>query len=595
MRYCIEIKYFFLLVLFLSISVLGNAQKDTIKDRIQIINADFLNVDRFNGKEIQYLYTDIIVLHKKTYLFCDSAIIEGNKMRAWSHVRIVEGDSLQIYCDTLNYNGDLLQAECIGNVVLRHHDRQLFTPKLDYDLKKRIASYYSGGQLASNTTHLTSKRGYYYAKQEQAYFKDSVNVILENNMNLQSDSLVFDAKNQKVIFTGPTNIQENEMSIYTEDGYHDVVNQHSYFNRAPHYTKGSQKADAQTIQFFNQENVVTLKTDAWVRDSLQEAKGDSIYINNATDWIHIIGHGFYKDKDRELRGEHITYNKKSKSLQVSGRTTVNEGKSVITADQLIYSGDNDLGTAFGHVVYEDTSSGFSIICDTFYYNKKDERYIPIGNKKYIASPFDNDTLYMTADSLIAETRYEVADTFKVLLAFKHVKMWSKKMQGLCDSLFFDSRDSVFRLYYDPVMWSDTSQFSGDTIFMYLKNKALDQIHINQKAFIINDSQVGLTNQVKGRNIVSFFVDKKLNHVNVDGNAESVYFIQDESNAYIGANIIQCSQMKIVFNDAEKIDKIHFYTKPEGKMVPVKDGKLKFLDGFENRSNTKPTSLQDILK
>ncbi|MGB5030609.1 MAG: hypothetical protein WBO76_00775, partial [Saprospiraceae bacterium] len=68
MRYCIEIKYFFLLVLFLSISVLGNAQKDTIKDRIQIINADFLNVDRFNGKEIQYLYTDIIVLHKKTYL-----------------------------------------------------------------------------------------------------------------------------------------------------------------------------------------------------------------------------------------------------------------------------------------------------------------------------------------------------------------------------------------------------------------------------------------------------------------------------------------------------------------------------------------------
>lgn len=169
------------------------------------------------------------------------------------------------------------------------------------------------------------------------------------------------------------------------------------------------------------------------------------------------------------------------------------------------------------------------------------------------------------------------------------------MQGLCDSLFFDSRDSVFRLYYDPVMWSDTSQFSGDTIFMYLKNKALDQIHINQKAFIINDSQVGLTNQVKGRNIVSFFVDKKINHVDVDGNAESVYFIQDESNAYIGANIIQCSQMKIVFNDAEKIDKIHFYTKPEGKMVPVKDGKLKFLDGFKNRSNIKPTSLQDILK
>ena len=55
MRYCFEFKYYFLFVLFLGISTIGYAQKDTIKDRIQIINADFLNVDRFNGKEIQYL------------------------------------------------------------------------------------------------------------------------------------------------------------------------------------------------------------------------------------------------------------------------------------------------------------------------------------------------------------------------------------------------------------------------------------------------------------------------------------------------------------------------------------------------------------
>jgi hypothetical protein len=56
----------------------------------------------------------------------------------------VEGDSLQIFGDTLYYDGQKLQADFINNIVLRHKDRQLFTSALHYDLKKRIASYTTG-------------------------------------------------------------------------------------------------------------------------------------------------------------------------------------------------------------------------------------------------------------------------------------------------------------------------------------------------------------------------------------------------------------------------------------------------------------------
>ncbi|MFZ1514378.1 MAG: OstA-like protein, partial [Saprospiraceae bacterium] len=512
-----------LLVLVFLISTLGLssslfAQKDTAKNSVYVIHSEFLRFERFDGREIQYLSQDIAVLHKKTYLFCDSAVIEGQRVLAIGHVRIVEGDSLQIFGDTLYYDGLKLQADFINNIVLRHKDRQLFTSALHYDLKKRIASYTTGGLLSSGNTQLESNRGYYHAKQEMAFFKDSVNVILQDSMNLQADSLVFDAKKNHVVFTGPTDIKQKDMNIYAEDGYYDINRQRSYFWQNPVYRKSSQSADAENIEFRAQENVIILTRNAWIRDSIQQAKGDSIYIDQATDMVYIYGNGWYQDKDRSLKGESIVYNKRTKSLQVQGRTQVFEGKQIITANKIIYSGDKDLGEAFGDVILRDTQSGFEIHCDTFQYNKKDKLLIPIGKRKYISTPVDNDTLYMTADSLMSQQISENGDTFNIMRAFYHVKIWGNKMQGLCDSLFFDGRDSVFRMMYNPVLWADTTQFIGDTILLYLRNKALHQIHLIQKAFVLTESVTNLSNQMKGRYITAFFANKRMDYLTAQGNA-----------------------------------------------------------------------------
>lgn len=86
----------------------------------------------------------------------------------------------------------------------------------------------------------------------------------------------------------------------------------------------------------------------------------------------------------------------------------------------------------------------------------------------------------------------------------------------------------------------------------------------------------------------------MDYLTVQGNAESVYFIQDDDKAYIGTNYIKSSSMKMVFNEQRKIDKIHFYTKPEGNMLPLNSGKTKLLDGYISRTKEKPTSLEEIL-
>lgn len=574
--------------------VYGQQKSDSLRNSVHVIHAELMHFERIDGREIQYLSKDIAVFHKKTYLFCDSAIIDGQTVIAIGHVRIVEGDSLQIFGDTLHYDGRLLKSKFINNVVLVHRDRQLFTSELEYDLKKRIAFYQTGGQLSSNTTQLKSRSAYYHAKDERAYFKDSVNVILDQNMNLQSDSLIFDAKSNQVIFTGPTNILQDQMKMYTEEGYHDISSKKSVFSNSPHYQKADQLANADKIVSLHSENQIILTGNAWVRDSVQEARGDSIVIDNQKDLVKIFGHGSYSDKDRSMKGDELFYNRKTKSLQVAGRTEVTEGTQLISADRIQYSGDEDYGKAFGSVILRDTQSGFEIHSDSFYYNKNDKTLIPVGQRKYISTPIDNDTLYLTADSLISFRKPDGADTFQVMNAYYHVRIWSKKFQARCDSLFFDGRDSVFKLHDVPVMWSDSSQFTADTILVYLKNKKMDQIHLQNNAFVITESVTGLNNQMKGRYILSQFEKSKIHHLDVKGNAESHYFIQDDIKGYIGANYIRCSSMRVYFGESQKVNTIHFYTKPEGNMIPVDQGKDKRLDGYFSRSSERPQSLEAIL-
>ncbi|MEO6191211.1 MAG: OstA-like protein, partial [Saprospiraceae bacterium] len=570
-------------------------QKDTIKDKIHVVHADLLNFEKVGDLEYQYLRQEVIIKHKKTYLFCDSAVILGLRVRAVGHVRIVEGDSLQIFGDTLNYDGKKLTAELINNVILNHHDKHLFTNKLYYDLKKRLASYNSGGLLVTNNTRMKSNKAYYFAKSEQAFFKDSVNILLENGMNVQSDTIEFDSKTNQVIFLAPTNITKENYNIYCEKGYYNVDKKYAYFDQYPTYQNKDQNAEAKLITNDEANQITTLIKDAKIRDSLSEAKGDTITINDLSHMVEIYGHGQYKDKDRTIEGSRISYNRLNKSLNVVGRTQLKEGNQLISAEKIEYNGTNDLGYAYGNVVVKDTQSGWEIHSDTFNYNKHEKRFIPIGSRKYIATPLDNDTLYLTAEELISEQKFEGKDTFQVLIANRDVRIWSKRIQGLCDSLYYNGRDSVFSMYRNPVMWSDTTQFSGDTIFLFMKNKSMDNIHLVKKAFILSESETQLYNQIKGRDIFAYFKEKRIHYSDIFGNAETIYFVQEENKAVIGMNYIQCSQMKIDFDDAEKIDIIHFYNNPTGNLIPTLTGKDKRLDGFLSRQLEKPKLFSDLFK
>lgn len=574
-----------------------SGQQDSLYSKVQVIHADLFRFERIGPKEIQYLSRDVLVRHKSTYLMCDSAVIEGNKVIALGHVRIVEGDSLQIFSDSLHYDGDLRLAHLHRKVVLKHKDQQLFTDILEYDLKTRVAHYNSGGLLLSEEAKLKSRSAYYYAETGDTYFKDSVIVLMKEGLNLYSDTLLYKTRIYTVEFKGPTLIEQDSLQIFCDEGYYKIEEQKSYFGNYPKYKKGAQVAEAKDIYYESKFNRITLVKNAHIKDDSQEATADSIVIDDITGEVLLFKNAHYVEGERELKGEQIAYNRKTKSLQVKGNPRVTESGREIVSQLIKYDGHTDMGVAIGHVVVSDTAEGYSIVCDTFYYGKKEKSFKAIGvlHRAYIANAFEEDSLFLSADHLESAQKTIKEDSIQIMTAKGRVLIWSQSLSASCDSLYYTTLDSSFHLFGEPVMWSDSAQLSGDTIRLQLAHKKLSDVFLSPPAFIINRDNDYFNNQVKGKEIIGHFEESRIRYMTVDGNAESVYFLKDDDKGYIGTNFIQCSNMKLFFNEEKKIDFIDFFNKPKGIIMPLSEGRSKFLEGYFPRYDEQPMSLEEIIQ
>jgi lipopolysaccharide export system protein LptA len=164
------------------------------------------------------------------------------------------------------------------------------------------------------------------------------------------------------------------------------------------------------------------------------------------------------------------------------------------------------------------------------------------------------------------------DTVKtrVIKAYHNVKVYKSNMQAVADSLFYTAADSTLRWYGKPILWSQGSQQTGDTIFLRLKNNKLNTLQIIQNAFVVNvNADSAKFNQVKGKVITGFFTNGELSNLFVDGNAESVYYNRNKDSVYVEMNQTVSSRIKVLFKNKE-VTKILAIRDPEGVRTPMEE-------------------------
>ena len=145
---------YLIFLFFIVVSFTAWAQKVT---RVELIQSDsFIGLKR-NGENTNKVIRPIFKQDNAT-LTCDSAYfyLEKNSFEAFGHVHINQADTINIYSDLLNYDGNTKLAILSNNVKLTDNDAILTTNNFDYNLGTKIGRYYNGGKIVNDKNEQTT-------------------------------------------------------------------------------------------------------------------------------------------------------------------------------------------------------------------------------------------------------------------------------------------------------------------------------------------------------------------------------------------------------------------------------------------------------
>lgn len=648
------------------------------KSTVNLISSQRSQGVKRNGADVIKVYNGVFQ-QDYSILRSDSAYFypQINAFDAFGHVNIQQGDTLNIYSDKLNYNGNTHVALLTDNVRMVDKDATLTTNFLTYNTATRIATYTGGGKLVNKDNVLTSTNGYYFARSRDAYFRYNV-VLTTVDAVIKNDTLRYNTGTRIAYFYGPTHVygKKNKDTLYTENGTYNTVNEQAVLIKNNEYTQGTKslKGDSlfydrvkgygravKHVVFNDNEQKITLNGD--LGTYFQKGEITSVTRNP---WVTIVTEQKDSAKTDSAIAKPVENNKtngkkpakpvvgaKVPPVQMAANTKpvkqsaadslklkLKDTTSTIKRDTMYWVADTLktwVTTVKDFKIYQEKKRQESMIDTSAAARakrlalKKPSKFLSITAPKILpdttylhpdffgppkkqaphparpltkggkAAPADTvyrvrsgiDSVYMSHNVVLDDTA-----RIRVLIGHHNSKIFKSDFQAVADSIFYSSADSVVRCYVKPMMWSQGSQLSGDTVYLQLRNKKLDNMDIFPRAFVVNveKNDTAYFNQVSGKKMKGFFKDSKMSRLFVDGNAETIYFSKD-STGNKPPDMLRAltSRMRVNFKD-NKVQNILFLVKPEKRGGPVKKFKEDelLLRNFIWKPRLRPESKEQII-
>lgn len=439
-----------------------------------------------------------------------------------------------MYCDSAYWYGNRNFLEAFSRVHLVQGDSiDLYGDYLTYDDNTRLA------QISGNVR------------------------LVGRNTELVTTELEFNVGTSTAYYTKHADIKSGENKLKSEKGYYYSRSETYYFEDSVVLENPDYTIYSDTLRYVTPTKVAYFYGPT-------EIIGDSSYIYCEDGW----------------------YNTETDVSMLKQRALVQNKNQSIRGDSLYYERNTGIGVGYYNIELFDAEQNIILRGDRALINQQEDSALLTQNALFIYITGELDSVFVHADTLRA-----MPDSlgFRQLKAYYGVKMYKSDLQGVCDSLYYSTRDSILRLYYEPVLWSGENQLSAKYIEIWTKNREVEQMHMQQLAFMINQEDSGKFNQIKGKSMVGYFRNNEAYKIDVKGNGQTVYYAKDKEDL-IGVNVATSSNLSIYLKD-NKPDDIRFYVKPSGTTYPLDIAPKEelILKDFKWLIDKRPRSKSDLFK
>jgi lipopolysaccharide export system protein LptA len=477
-----------------------------------------------------------------------------------------------------------------GTVKMRQGTALFFCDSCVINNAKNIFEAWGNVRIIdADTATVTSNHLRYLTDKKLAYFDGNVKMT-DGHATLTTPDLEYN--------------METNIGTYTHGG--KVVNKNTVLTSK----EGYYYADLKDVYF---------KNDVLLKDPAYTITTDSLLYNSETRSTRFISFTRIKDSSgRVIETYEGYYNQSTGKAEFGRRPTIVDGDITVRGDNVSTDDSTHITAVSGNAIIHNAKDSTTILAGVIMRNALTDAILAT-RKPLMILKQGNDSIYVKADTLFSARLTDkfgnkdsiIVDSIKGTKVAKfnekdssnryfegigHVRIFNDSLQAASDSMFYSFRDSIFRLFKDPVVWAQKSQITGDTILLFTKNKKADRIQAFENGFMVNEVEKDVYNQIKSTRIDGWFLDGNIDSVRARGYAECVYYIQDNDSAYTGVNQSKSDLIDIYFANKE-LQKVVFRTEVTGTIWPInqKGPKEMQLENFRWLEERRPKTKEEMFE
>jgi lipopolysaccharide export system protein LptA len=468
-------------------------------------------------------------------------------------------------------------------------------------LKERTTHFYADSTVINNGSRIIEAFG-------------NVHINDNDSVHTYSQYLLYNLNTKIAILKNKVRLTDDKTNLYTEELEYDVNQKMGIYRNGGRVMNGTSTLTSREGTYYADLKDVYFKNDVVLKDPQYDLKSDSLLYNTTSEIATFISETLIIDSARRsIKTREGYYDLKNKKAFFGKRPVITDGAVRIIANEVETDDNTGINRLRGNAVFIDTAQGLSVLANYIESNRNEGWFRATIHPLMIIKQ-ENDSIYITADTLysgklstlfadsagrdtirnttVVDIKNDSTDRY--FQAFRHVRIFSDSLQAVSDSLFYSGKDSIFKLFNEPIVWANTSQVTGDTIYLYTKNKKAERLYVFENGLIINETGEGLFNQVKGNRLFGYFTDGAIDYMRAKGNAESIYYVRDDDELLVGINKATGDIIDMRFK-AKELNRVVFISDVKGTMYPVAQmpEEEKTLRNFEWHEKIRPKTKYEL--
>lgn len=473
-------------------------------------------------------------------------------------------------------------------------------------------------EFSHGAMHMFCDSAHFYDGTESLDAFGNIRMEQGDTLFIYGDELTFNGLEQKAYLYGtdarPVKMINRDVTLLTPTFIYDLRNEYGYYYEGGTLTdkgnrlisiEGEYIPKTKEANFYDNVHLTSLSKS----DTL-EILSDTLFYNTESHIAELVSPSTIINAQATITTDNGTYDTNTSVANLYNRSKVVASTgTTLEGDTLFYDRNVGFGEAFGNMEIVDTAHCVILTGNYGYYNELTDSAFATGRAlakeysqgdtlymhgRYLYSFTVTDTTKFEADTIAGIEAYSIVDTTHVMVAHPRVRFYRSDMQGLCDSLRFEERDSTLFMFHHPVVWSDERQIFGNIIEVHLNDSTIDKAILPDFAFSAERIEGNFFNQLSGKEMIAYFRDSELYRLDVNGNVQAIMLPMENDSTYNKIVNVESSFMTADF-EGRDILKMKMWPSTNGTVTPLYLAKksLFFLPQFKWYTDMRPTSPEDV--